>query len=49
MPFLQEDGELTHPDLHIAFPMLAAARKKQGHLARRSATQHASSKPLSIH
>ena len=33
-PSCKKMRELTHPDLHIAFPMLAAARKKQGHLAR---------------
>ena len=33
-PSCNKMRELTHPDLHVAFPMLAAARKKQGRTAR---------------
>lgn len=33
-PSCKKMRELAHPDLHIAFPMVASARKKQGHRAR---------------
>jgi DNA polymerase-3 subunit delta' len=33
-PSCKKMRELTHPDLHVAFPMLVAARKKQGQAAR---------------
>ena len=33
-PSCKKMRELAHPDFHIAFPMLATARKKQGHMAR---------------
>ncbi|HAB89026.1 MAG TPA: hypothetical protein DCF84_00730 [Bacteroidetes bacterium] len=33
-PSCKKMRELTHPDLHVAFPMLAMARKKQGQAAR---------------
>lgn len=33
-PSCKKMSDLTHPDLHVAFPMLTAARKKQGQKAR---------------